>query len=322
MRFYLFPLAFLFCFNVVAQNKINFKNPPPFPKLFAEGYINTGARERDFAISPDGNEIYFTLQAPHGVFQTIVFIKKNSKGKWSKPEIVSFAGKFTDLEPAFSPDGKKLFFASNRPQKGTEVKDFDIWYVERTATGWSDPVNPGFPLNRSHDEFYPAVTTSGNIYFTAAYSSAERKEDIYVSKWENGKYQEPVALDTMVNSSNFEFNAYVSPDETLIIFSSYGREDDLGGGDLYISYKVENGKWVRSKHMTMLNSTKLDYCPFISPDKKMLFFTSERNALTSTYAERPSYQQLLKEFSGALNGGGNIYWVDFKAIAGALGIKQ
>ncbi|WP_321538323.1 hypothetical protein [Flavobacterium piscinae] len=46
--------------------------------------------------------------------------------------MVSFTGKYKDLEPFLSTDGLKLYFASNRPlTESGEPKDFDIWYVER-----------------------------------------------------------------------------------------------------------------------------------------------------------------------------------------------
>jgi len=53
-----------------------------------------------------------------------------------------------DLEPAFSPDGKKLFFVSSRPLTGEGPdKDFNIWFIERTAEGWSKPKQVGSNIN-------------------------------------------------------------------------------------------------------------------------------------------------------------------------------
>ncbi|MGO8055647.1 hypothetical protein, partial [Rhizobium leguminosarum] len=107
-----------------------------------------------------------------------------------------------------------------------------------------------------------------------AYKNGIGKEDIYMARINNGKYEEPVALDSAVNSKTYEFNAFVSPDESFIIFSSFGRKDDLGGGDLYMSVKDEKGEWQPAKHLSILNTTRIDYCPFVSNNKKILFFTS------------------------------------------------
>ena len=315
MKKILFLFSLLFPQVLPAQNNSRLITPPSVPALFSEININTGYSERDFALSPDENEIFYTLQSPGRNFQTILYIQKDKKGIWSKPEVAPFAGKYSDLEPAFTADGKKLFFASNRPLRGDKIKDFDIWYVEKKNGRWDEPKNIGEPVNTTTDEYYPSITQSGNLYFTAAYKNAIGKEDIYLSVWEKGKYNEPVPLDSAVNTDTYEFNAFVSPDEQFIIFSSFGRKDDRGRGDLYMSIKNENGKWQPAKNLGPLNSDKLDYCPFVSFDKKILFFTSERHAIKDLFTDRPaSYAELLLSFSAPLNGGGNIYWVKFDEL--------
>jgi hypothetical protein len=298
-----------------AQTNGIFTAPPVTVSLVNELNINTGLRERDFALSPDGREIFYTLQSPLGNFQTILYLKKDSKGQWSKPGIAPFAGRYSDLEPAFSFDGKKLFFASNRPVTGLAPKDFDIWCVEKKDNKWGEPINLGEPVNSSTDEFYPSITLSGNLYFTAAYKNTVGKEDIYISVFENGKYKIPVPLDTAVNSTTWEFNAFVSPDEQFIIFTSYGREDDKGKGDLYMSRKDAGGKWQPAKNLSLLNSERLDYCPFVSFDMKKLFFTSERHTLKGSYPDKPAtFEELVSRYSGSLNGTGNIYWISFDEV--------
>ncbi|WP_165372236.1 PD40 domain-containing protein [Emticicia agri] len=295
-----------------AQKTIALTNPPAQAEIFG---MSTGFGERDFAISPDGTEIFYTLQSPQGVFQTIVYRKKNADGTWSNPEIAPFAGKFSDLEPAFSADGKKLYFASNRPTQGTTPKDFDIWVVSRENGQWGEAQNLGSPVNTPEDEFYPAIARNGNLYFTAAYKTAVGKEDIFVSKFEQGKYTQPVPLDTAVNSKTYEFNAFVSPDEDYIIFTSYGRKDDKGRGDLYMSIKDTSGKWLPAQHLSMLNSNRIDYCPYVSPDKKILFFTSERINIPNAYAGNAAkIDDLLKTYTSPQNGSGDIYWVSFEKV--------
>lgn len=163
------------------QGKFELKNPPDTATLLAEGFISTSINERDFALSADGTEVYYTIATPQSTFQTIVFSKKDKNGKWSGPEVVSFAGKFSDLEPALSADGKKLYFASNRPLEGSKPKDFDIWLVERNGNIWGEPKNVGAYVNTESDEFYPSITKSGNLYFTAQYKDGVGREDIFLA---------------------------------------------------------------------------------------------------------------------------------------------
>ena len=313
-RLTILSVLFLAGITLFAQN-VALNVPPEKLALLGKGFISTSLNERDFAISPDGKEIYFTVSTPKSSFQTIVFCKKVQEGWWTQPEVVSFAGEYSDLEPAFSADGQTLFFASNRPVSGTKQKDFDIWKVSRSGSGWGTPVNLGTTVNTEADEFYPSVAKSGNLYFTAAYRGGVGKEDIYVSNFSSNTYQKPVALDTGVNSKLYEFNAFVTPDEQYILFTSFGRKDDTGGGDLYISAKDASGKWKPAKNLKEINSRQLDYCPYVSPDGKSLFITSDRHELPSTFAgSKTNYKGIQDISSDPLNGTGNIYWIDFKKI--------
>jgi hypothetical protein len=316
MKAFLPMLALCFSMTVAQSQSLQ---PPANLSLFMEGSVSTNLNERDMAISPDGNEMYYTLEAAQNAFSTILYRHKLSDNKWSAPEVASFSGRFKDLEPAFSADGLKLFFSSNRPVDGKQAKDFDIWVIERAKDGvWSSPHNVGSPVNTEANEFYPSVARSGNLYFTSEYEKGVGKEDIYMCKWQDGKYGESVALDTAVNSKLWEFNAFVSPDEKFILFTSYGRKDDQGGGDLYISFRDAGGAWQPAKNVSMLNSPKLDFCPFVSFDQKILFFTSSRHDLPSNYEKPASHAALVKAYNGVLNGSENIYWMDFQAVVHSL----
>ncbi|MEO5979766.1 MAG: hypothetical protein ABIS36_01785 [Chryseolinea sp.] len=285
--------------------------PAQVPSLFLDGVVSTNLSERDMAISPDGNEMYYTIQSNQHVFSTIVHRRKISEDKWSAADVATFSGMSSDLEPSFSPDGKKLYFSSDRASAEKSSKDYDIWVVEKTSNGWSSPKNIGWPVNTTANEFYPSITNDGSIYFTAEYDKGVGKEDIYVSKLTDGIFSNPVPLDTAINSKLWEFNAFVAPDESFIAFTSYGRKDDHGGGDLYISVK-SNGAWKPAVNASALNSPQLDYCPFSFQDE--FYFTSGRHSIKATRESPITYKELTKLYNGTLNGSENIYKVSLKEV--------
>jgi len=291
---------------------------PSTPSIFLPGIISTQLNERDMAISPDGNDMYYTLMGPRNSISAIVHRARISNGTWSEPEVASFSGRYADLEPAFSPDGKKLFFSSNRPNGGTEPKDYDIWVTETRNQQWSEPENLGSIVNTKANEFYPSVALSGNLYFTAEHEGGIGKEDIYISQWKHGGFSKPIVLDSAINTVYWEFNAFVAPDESFIIFSSYGRKDDMGGGDLYISTRDTKGAWTPARNMTLLNSGQLDYCPYVTRDRKTLYFTSQRHQIPSFFSHVASYQALVDLFNGPVNGSDNIYRIDFDTVLRSL----
>lgn len=291
---------------------------PMKPEVFMPGFISTSLPERDMAISPDGTEMFFTVSSPLSVFQTILYCKKKKSGKWSQPKVAPFCGTYSDLEPTFTVDGNRLFFSSNRPISGDKKKDFDIWMVEKINGVWGTPTNLGEPINTSADEFYPSVSSNGNLYFTAAYKEGVGQEDIFLSEFMEGRYQRPLPLDSMINSAGFEFNAFVSKDERYLIFSACGRKDGKGGCDLYLS-ENKNGKWTKSKNLQLVNSNRLDYCPFVSFDGLTLYFTSEVHELKQTFhARKATLKDLQDHNNSILNAKGNIYWVDFQSVLSLL----
>lgn len=289
------------------------QKPGNSPEIFAPGFISTNLGERDAAFTPDGKEFYYSLWT--GSFGVILVTKQTESG-WSNPEIAPFSQSYSNIEPFITMDGKKLFFSSNRPiEKVGDVKDYDIWYVTKTDSGWSEPINISSPINSNSDEFYPSVSDNGNLYFTAQTEKSLGSEDIWVSKFKDRKYNEPENLGEAVNSKTDEFNAFVASDESYIIFSNWGRKDGSGSGDLYISFKDENGNWLPSKNLGEdINSPQLDFCPYISADEKYFFFTSRRLNEKLTDNDYQTYSSLKQLLNSPQNGNNDIYWMSSSTI--------
>ena len=303
--------VFFVCISLVCQSQIELFNADT-ARLFGPGIVSDGYSNRDMALSPDGNDLYYTLQWSYGLFSVILHAEK-IKGTWTKPETASFSGRFNDLEPAYSPDGKKLYFTSNRPLPGSDsTKDYDIWYMLRKGSNWEGPFNAGAKINTGKDEFYPSQAKNGNLYFTR--DNGETKDDIFVSAFKDGKYEDPVRLPDEVNSKGYDFNAFVDPDENFILFSSYQRSDDMGGGDLYYSLR-RNGRWLPAVHFGKeINSASLDYSPFVSADKRYFFFTSKRLLVKFPFRETKTAAQIKEILSSCGNGNDDIYLMNFKVV--------
>ena len=281
--------------------------------------LNNFNKVRDFTISNNQTEAYFTVQSPNeelsGIFKSI-----KVKEEWQEATLVNFSGKFKDLEPFLSPDGLQLYFASNRPLLVSEskTKDFDIWVVERkTMTeDWSEPRKLGGHINSEHNEFYLSITNSKNMYFTSDRPSGKGKDDVFLSEWSNDGYLTAKSMSSAINTESYEYNAYIAPDESFIVFGGYKRKDGLGSGDLYISYK-EDGKWSLAKNMgDTINSKYMDYCPFVNWSTKTLYFTSKRSMLKAD--KKLNNVKFLNEVNSYSNGLSRIYKVDVSTLLNEL----
>jgi hypothetical protein len=262
--------------------------PPPLPyfglapsdsvEVIAPGFVSTGLAERDGCFTLDGKEFFYSVWT--GSYGAIVVTRLDVHG-WTAPEIVPFSGRHSDLEAFIIPDGSRLYFSSNRPLRGEgPPKDYDVWYVDREGASWSDPVNLGPPVNTPKDEFYPSVTNDGTLYVTGQYDSSAGGEDIYRFVKRGKGFGPAENLGPGVNSAKGEFNAFVDPQERYLLFSSFGRADQIGGGDLYVSWRLEDGTWGPARILgSEINSKSLDYCPWVTPDGRWLIFSSRRGTV-------------------------------------------
>jgi hypothetical protein len=305
-------ILYLVMYNLTATSQKNNQEPEPYLPLIMGNFPNV----RDVAIYK--NEVYFTLQSYQEEFSSILCIKKD-KNKWTDAKVVSFSGRYNDLEPFIAEDGLRLYFASNRPLDSLrkEAKDYDIWYVERKTINdpWTQPINLGEPVNTKYNEFYPSLSTNKNIYYTSDRPDSKGSDDIFFCTYTNGTYGYPSPLGDSVNTSGFEFNAFIAPDESYIIYTGYNRKNGFGSGDLYMSFKDHKGNWGTSKNLgETINSNRMDYCPFVDIQTHTLYFTSRRNAVKTYFDQPQSLDQLLKEFTIYENGLSRLYQVSIKDL--------
>jgi hypothetical protein len=211
------------------------------------------------------------VRFPGQIYSTgIIYQTTRREGRWTPPEPASFSGKFDDDVPFFSPDGKRLYFVSNRPLpiEGNPQKEA-IWYVERRGDGWSEAKALPWSINKNEMHWQITIDGAGNVYFGSAMAGGLGRGDLYRARFSDGRYLEPENLGPPVNSAGEEATPYVSPDGNTLIF--------MKDFDLVVSFREEDGKWTEPASLgPTVNSPSMDLCPLLSPDGKYLFFLSQR----------------------------------------------
>jgi len=281
--------------------------PGDIAAVFAQGLISTGNNERDFTATPDGKEIYYTCRTPDGL--VILQIRRTEKG-WTAPRVAPFSGQYSDLEATVSTDGKRLYFVSNRPvQPNREPKnDYDIWMLNRTANGWSDPLHLGPNVNTEQNEFYPSVTRNGDLYFCGKHEGGLGGEDLWVCRAQGDGFAPRENLGAPVNTPADEYNAFVHPDGAWIMLTSHGHGAGQGGGDLWVHFRLEDGHFGPAVNLgPAVNSERFEFCPSLSPCGRYLFFTSNRH---QPRPEKWTAAGLNNYLSSAGNGNQDIFWID------------
>ncbi len=246
--------------------------------MVAPGIISTELPEFALTISGDGKEMYFTrISADRSKW--LIMMSRRSAGQWSTPVVASFSGNWRDLDPFITPDGKRLYFTSNRPRTSSNVTSFSTWYVDRAGSGWGEPIDPGPPLNSDSSDAFVSVSRAGDLYFS---STRQGEQAVYVSRLSGGHWAVPVRV-LLYPPADGAGNPMISPDGRVLLVTQRNRD-----GDTDIMYGCfregrgselpeRDGNWTDLRALPApVNSPKLDFAPAIDAAGTTLYFTSER----------------------------------------------
>lgn len=118
-------------------------------------------------------------------------------------------------------------------------------------------------------------SVDGQILLT--YKNENGDGNLYITRLHNNTWSQPFKINRSSNPTGWEMNECLSPDGKTMYFVS-DRPGGYGGKDIYRCRKTEDGTWGKATNMgPLVNSPYDDVAPFIHPDGKTLFFSSNRN---------------------------------------------
>jgi hypothetical protein len=251
------------------------KPPGMTPELFAPDIFPKGSEQHDLFFGPGGLEAVWAERNPSD--NTFRFVWTRSiDGIWSEPVVLPFSTEYFNVELNLSPDGKKLFFASNRPSRpgGEAEKMPDIWMSEKAEDGWGEPQRLGPPINSPDLDGQPFCGTDGKLYFMR---QSGKVRQMMCSPLTEGASAEtvPFGIDLFQN----QFAGFcISPDNRIMVWHSR-KEGGFGSWDLYASFKDASGNWGEPINLGKpVNTEGSEGGAAFSPDGKFLFFTRERRS--------------------------------------------
>lgn len=183
--------------------------------------------------------------------------------------------------PVVSPDGKRLyFFIHNHPENhfGKENSQ-DIWYSTLDENGeWSQAKHIGKPLNDHQANQVFTALGDGRLFIRGG--KGKNKEGFsFTRRLGENDWADPEEVD-VENFKNLHkgkfYGATLSSDaEYMIIYLS--EKENSSFSDLYMSRRLENGKYSTPvKLADNINTGRDEFAPFIAPDDKTLYFSSNR----------------------------------------------
>lgn len=249
------------------------KPPGNTLELFAPGIVSKkGSNEHCLAVSPRGDEMFFTTGSgwPHS---KIMHVKKLGDN-WSPAEPAAFLKDDWATQPAFSPDGRYLYFSSSRGK--SDIRLYSIWRCKKTGDGWSEPENVIAMSGDLIMEFHPSVDRDGSVYFLR-WDFPNQTGDLYVARAEGDKLAEPAKLGSPISTAFNEVRPTIHPLGRYLLFVS-DRPGGCGGTDLYVCYRNNDETWSAPRNLgPELNTSGDDDVPTISPDGKYWFFEKQND---------------------------------------------
>lgn len=290
--------------------------PADTAALFAPGVVNRGLACRDVAVAPGGDEIWWCEQV--GNFRhSVLTVARRVDGAWREPETAPFSGdpRWRDIEPAFSLDGRTLYFASDRPADGDgpAVEHTAIWRVRRTAQGWDAPERLPDAVNDGAT-FFPSPTADGTLYLTRDLEGGVSA--VFRSRLVDGQYAPAEMLPAQVNAGRTRFNAVVDPDERFLIVPIFGLPDSRGGVDYYLVARNADDTWQEPVNLgdAVNSEARQEWSAALAPDGGALYFMSDR-ALPPAADAAPLTRARLRELHNAPGTGqSGIWWIDARAV--------
>jgi hypothetical protein len=224
--------------------------------VFAPGLVSGAAQEYGLTVNQDWSEIFFTRQ-PRSGGRPVIMTSRRAGETWSPATPASFSGHYVDMHPWMTPDGNRLYFVSRRPCPGAQ-QALNVWFVERSAAGWSTPQSLGSPVT-DQTVHAPSVGGSGTIYATG----------LLQLRYVGGRYMaaEPLTPDIQGR------NPAISPDEDFLVFSAR-RSEGYGSDDLYVVFRQPDGTWGDPRNLgPAVNTEHVEGSPTLSSDGRVLFFS-------------------------------------------------
>jgi WD40 repeat protein len=239
-------------------------------------------------VSKDGLTLYFHSTRPEGFGAQDIWVSQRptQTALWGTPTnlgpLINTAG--PESVPALSRDEHWLFFNSEGPGS---LGSGDIWASWRGNVhddfGWSPPINLGAGVNSAFNEVGAGYLENDDVGIPVLFFGSTRPgglggigTDIYVSQFVNGAFGPAILVPEL---SSPQLDARPMPRfDGLELFLGSARVGTLGGLDLWVATrKATSEAWSAPVNLgSVVNTASGDQQPYISSDRQLLFFASDR----------------------------------------------
>ncbi|MCF0206191.1 MAG: PD40 domain-containing protein [Bacteroidales bacterium] len=201
----------------------------------------------------------------------------------STPLVVNSAN--NEYNPVMSKDGKSLFFCADG--RGDSKKGVEIYVAEKVGGDWKNPqVIAG--VSSKSDDIPQSINSAGNVLYI------QRNGRLYFSKKAGATWGKPQRMSTVINSSNWQGDAFISADGKALFFAAkrtdmlnffndadydpfdYHGKIDEAQTDIYVCTIDDNGDWGEPISLgSNINTIYSERTPYLHSDNMHLYFATD-----------------------------------------------
>lgn len=197
-------------------------------QLFRAGHVSTERTEVRITFSPDGTRMLWgAIGVTGGPGGWEILESVRTVSGWGEAHAVPFDSASNDFDPSFAPDGRAVYFFSNRP--GGQGRD-DIYVVPFDATrgqyGTARGLGP--TVNSPGDEWAPVVSgDSTRLLFSSDGHGGKGRQDLFIAtRSKDGAWGAAVNAGD-VNTAHDDFDATFAHGDRGIVFASGNVDGDV-----------------------------------------------------------------------------------------------
>ncbi len=254
----------------------------PFSQAAAIPGLADPAADDDPSLTGDLLELYFKSDRGGMSDFDIWLARRDSVDEpWGDPvQVNELSTKSFEATPEVSLDGLTITFASDRAGGGGGA--VDLWTSTRLTR--DDPWDPPAPLaalNTADDEF-AAVTDQGGQHLVFNRMVAGHSYDLFESVGSGDSWSAPLPLANL-STAVYEADSHLDPVGVELYFA--GELADAEGRDIYRAARGDPASdFAAPERIAELATAGADEDPWVSPDRRLIVFSSDRSGDQEIYA--------------------------------------
>jgi hypothetical protein len=249
------------------------------PVFFNDGLIFTANKRMDMLKKIDGDQ----GKPPFDLF----FVRKTGENQWSRAELLSenLRSITYDGPATVNAEGNMIYFNRNYSPNDRKARSnkVGIFSAELINGKWTN-IQPFVHNNPAYNLFHPALSADGKkLVFSSDMPGGIGGFDLYICRFENGRWSTPVNLGPKINTRGHEIYSVFHPNGRL--YFSTNQLPGVGGYDIFYTEEVDSSWTTPMDLAAPLNSRRNDASFITDADYTHGFLTSNRNRRTNSIYE-------------------------------------